>query len=157
MLYRCLISGAAVSGQLRERLYQHIVDSHFHMAKAFSNGGVFPVAILMPDGVRHSYVYYKKRPTLHEALQPLRLLANEILLSPTEEYANCVVKRLDEMGQGTPSISNTATALCLAVPIAKLRPKEVRAILEPAKEISNGLFINMAEETLQVMNQQKLQ
>ena len=51
------------------------------MATIFRNGGVFPLAVLMRDGVRHSYVYYHKRRTLHVALQPLRRLGNEIFLS----------------------------------------------------------------------------
>ena len=94
LLYRCLSSGASIPTGHREKLYEHIVSAHGHMATIFRNGGVFPLAVLMRDGVRHSYVYYHKRRTLHVALQPLRRLGNEIFRSPSDIYADKVLQHL---------------------------------------------------------------
>lgn len=159
LLYRCLAAGAAISNKVRKDLYTHIVDSHFHMAATFTNGGVFPVPVLMKDGVRHRYVYYKLRRTFHQALIPLRLLANEILLSPSEEYAKYAVERLKRIrlnGSYKEQLSNTSTLLCLAIPVAKSQPKEVRAALRRAKKTARGLFERMIEESLAVMDEEKL-
>ena len=159
LLYRCLATGAAIPQKTRSSLYQQIVDLHFQMAAIFTSGGVFPVPVLMEDGVRHSYVYFRRRPTLHQALQPLRLLANEILHSPSEEYIQCAVERLDEAmtkRDGVKEFERVSTTLCLAVPLANSRPKEVREILNGFKEISSGLFRPMIEETLNIIEQKDL-
>ena len=159
LLYRCLAAGAAIPNQLRKDLYQHIVESHFHMAATFTNGGVYPVPVLMQDGVRHSYLYFRLRPTFHEALRPLRDLANEILLSPSEEYAEYAVGRLKGIRLDGPykeQLSNMSIVLSLAVPVAKSRPKEVRAVLRRAKHTARNLFEKVVRESLEVMDAQKL-
>ena len=74
LLYRCLASGVNIPNRVREDLYRKIVAAQGHMSKIFRNGGVFPIAVLIQDGVRHSYLYYKRRPTLKSALQPFRRL-----------------------------------------------------------------------------------
>jgi hypothetical protein len=51
------------------------------MAETFMMAGVFPMATLSAGTVRHTYVYIHKRPSLPQALQPLGVLANEILNS----------------------------------------------------------------------------
>ena len=54
LLYRCLSSGVSIPNRVREKLYQRIVSAHRQMAMIFRNGGVFPIAVLMRDGVRHT-------------------------------------------------------------------------------------------------------
>ena len=126
------------------------------MSKIYSNGGVFPVAVLMKDGLRHSYVYFRKRPTLYDALQPLRSLANEILLSPSEEYANVVLDRLNRMSppdeDSSSRFSYPALVLCLAIPITSIRPREVLHLVDKiVSEKSPEYLLRMAEESKQVL------
>lgn len=120
------------------------------------NGGVFPMAVLMPDGVKHTYVFYRKRQTLHEALQPLRLLANEILLSPLDEYSEYAVKRLNEIevdGDMRERLSRAATLLCLAIPVAYSRPAQVKAIIESVRTKDVPQYIKtMIDESSQVLD-----
>jgi len=154
LLYRCLAAGAAIDKETRASLYAHIINSHFQMGGVFSDSGVFPVPVLMEDGVRHAYVYYHKRPTLHQALQPLRLLANEVLLNPTSLYADLVVDRLRDVklsGGVAEELATATNALCLAVPIAWKRPKAVRRIMEKVRSAGGGLVERMVQESLSFM------
>jgi hypothetical protein len=158
LLYRCLCAGAAVPREFRRSLYRHIAESHLHMSKAFINGGVFPAAVLMGDGVRHVYVYFNRRDTLHEALQPLRLLANEILLSPSEDYSDLAIALTNDLvleGGFRDVLANATTALCLAVPVAQARPAEVAKLLRQVRESgpAPGYLKRIAEESLQVLQQ----
>jgi energy-coupling factor transporter ATP-binding protein EcfA2 len=159
LLYRCLAAGAAIPIALRRELYERIVDFHFHMGETFNYGGVFPVPVLVEDGIRHSYLFFRKRKTLHQALRPLRLLANEILLTPSEEYAKQAVKKFHSAVKPLKSSDElvaTSVALCLAVPLAKSRPKEVRKVLDNAMNVREGLFGRMVKETLSEMDKQGL-
>lgn len=136
LLYRCLSSGVSIENRRREALYDHIVLAHRHMSTIFRSGGVFPIAVLERDGVRHTYFYYRRRRTLHAALQLLRRLGNEILLSPSEVYAERALARLAQIQYGGTTerrFENMAEALCLAVPIAGIRPVEVKEILTNLK------------------------
>jgi energy-coupling factor transporter ATP-binding protein EcfA2 len=134
LLYRCMNTGAALEPSVRREAYAHIVDSQIQMSQIYEHGGVFPVAVLVTDGVRHSYVYFRKRPTLYDALQPFRLLANEILLSSSEDYADIVLKRLKTLESspefGTEVVSSWALVLSLVIPLASIRPDDVLAWLD---------------------------
>lgn len=132
LLYRSLIAGAAVTQDFRNLLYDHIIDSHFHMAETFRLAGVFPIATLSAGAVSHTYVYYHRRLSLPQTLQPLGVLANEILLTAPEDYTNRVVKRLsliDLDGDFEEAFQKASVSLCLAVPIAYARPQAVAQLL----------------------------
>ena len=156
LLYRCLASGVNIPNRTREELYRKIVAAHGHMSKIFRNGGVFPIAVLVQDGVRYSYLYYKRRPTLKSALQPLRRLANEILLVPSELYAKIALSRLDDIsfeGSDHSALESVAATLCLAVPIASSRPQEVQGVLTEIKNREVRDFVSrLVAESLQVMS-----
>ena len=139
LLYRCLSSGVNIAGGHREALYEHIVMAHGHMSTIFRNGGVFPIAVLEEDGLRHTYFYYRKRRTLHAALQPLRRLGNEILGAPSEMYAEKALARLGDIadeGSTHARFAGMAEKLCLAIPIARVRPREVAEILWELKDVT---------------------
>lgn len=156
LLYRCLSSGVNIANRVREELYGEIVAAHRHMSAVFRNGGVFPMAILVKDGVRHSYLYVRRRPTLAGALRPLRRLGNEILLSPSELYADIALRRLREIsleGSRHAELEGVAEALCLAVPIAPLRPREVRKILTSLKD-KDDFVARLVGESLEVMERE---
>lgn len=156
LLYRCMNTGAALDPTVRTEMFSHLVDSQIQMSEIYVNGGVFPVAVLVPDGVRHSYVYFHKRPTLYKALQPLRLLANEILLSPSEDYANNVVRSLE--GLKTPqtsseSISYWGLILCLVVPISSVNPVAVDTwLLKASQDKEHRFFGQFANESRKVLS-----
>ena len=158
LLYRCLSSGVNIPNRTREGLYQGIVAAHGHMSTIFRNGGVFPIAVLVKDGVRHAYLYNKRRPTLAGALVPLRRLANEILLSPSDVYADLALHRLCEIsfkGSGHARFESVAEALCLAVPIASSRPQQVKDILEDLKNRNVRDFVTqLVDESLQTMERE---
>lgn len=137
LLYRCLSSGVNIQNWRREALYEHIVLAHGHMSTIFRNGGVFPIAVLERDGVRHTYFYYKWRRTLRAALRPLRRLGNEILLSPSEAYAEKALSRLRAISYGGSTyelFASVTETLCLAIPIAAIRPRQVAEILTELKD-----------------------
>ena len=136
LLYKCLASGVNIPNWHREKLYEHIVSSQGQMSKIFRNGGVFPIAVLLRDGVRHTYLYYMKRRTLSAALRPLHRLGNEILLSPSDVYATKVLQHLSKnpfKGYGHDMFESVANSLCLAIPIASIRPVEVKKTLTDLK------------------------
>ena len=54
LLYRCLASDVNIPNSVRKRLYGSIVAAQRHMSATFRNGGVFPIAVLVEDGVRHT-------------------------------------------------------------------------------------------------------
>jgi hypothetical protein len=158
LLYRCLSTGAALDPVVRTQLYEHLVDAQISMAKVYENGGVIPIARLVKDGVKHSYVYFHKRDTLYLALQPLRLLANQILVSPSEEYANVVLKKLKVLPVPEEKVqsqySKPALELCLSIPIASIRAKEVIKILEKIMvQKEPPYFLEIAKESKKVLEQ----
>ena len=156
LLYRCLSSGVNVANRVREDLYGDVVAAHRHMSAIFRNGGVFPMAALLKDGVRHTYLYVRRRPTLAEALRPLRRLGNEIVLSPSEIYADIALRRLGEIslkGSRHAELEGVAEALCLAVPLAPLRPREVREVLTGLKG-KHDFVARLVDESLEVMERE---
>ncbi|HEY3399594.1 MAG TPA: NACHT domain-containing protein [Geothrix sp.] len=134
LLYRCLCAGATVEPTFREKVVRHLFDSQLEMARIYRLGGVIPVAALERDGVRHPFFSFKKKPTLTAALQPYRMLANEMVLSPLTHYANHVLNRLDEVDElgdkGNHILVRRALRLCLLIPLASVRPLDVKSQLE---------------------------
>ena len=155
LLYKCLSSGVNIANWHREGLYDHIVSAHGHMSTIFRNGGVFPIAVLERDGLRHTYLYYKKRRTLRAALRPLRRLGNEILAAPSETYAEKALARLRSIVDGGSTYARyagMAEKLCLAIPIAGVRPGEVGEILEGLRKVELFRGVGpLIDESLEVM------
>lgn len=157
LLYRCMNTGAALEPSVRKEAYSHIANSQIQMSKIYENGGVFPMAVLVADGVRHSYMYFHKRSTLYHALQPFRLLANEILLSPSEDYADIVLKRLENLPPpskfGTTHLSYWALVLSLVIPLASVKPDDVQEWLEKVStaKATHSFLGQLAEESQRVL------
>jgi len=145
----------AIDPSLRTEIYEHLVDSQIEMSRIYEGGGVFPIAVLEKDGVRHSYLYSHRRPTLYEALQPLRLLGNEILLSPSEDYANAVLDRLDRLSSqksSMPEISYLSLVLSLSIPIAPVVPDKILRWLKAAKSPTMDYFEKLAIESMESLS-----
>lgn len=155
LLYRCMSTCPAIDPSLRTEIYEHLVDSQIEMSRIYEGGGVFPIAVLGKDGVRHSYLYSHRRPTLYEALQPLRLLGNEILLSPSEDYANAVLDRLDRLSSqksSMPEISYLSLVLSLSIPIAPVVPDKILRWLKAAKSPTMDYFEKLAIESMESLS-----
>lgn len=136
LLYRSLLTGSPIPRQLRGRLYDHLIEAHFHMSATFGAAGVYPLAILGPNGVKHTYVYYKKRPSLPQALQPLEVLANDILRSAPDEYCDRVMERLASLDfsvKGREGLEIISSGLCLVAPILFARPHAIDIVLTMAE------------------------
>jgi energy-coupling factor transporter ATP-binding protein EcfA2 len=137
LLYHSLIAGAAITQDFRNQIYDHIIDSHFYMAETFMLAGVFPMATLSAGTVRHTYVYNHTRPSLPQALQPLGILANEILNTAPDDYTSKVIERLnaiDLSGDGQEAFKAASISLCLAVPISYSSPQAVARLLNIAEQ-----------------------
>jgi len=135
LLYKSMNAGVAISLKEREKYYTHIAQSQIEMAKIYGGGGVFPLAALEVDGVRHAYYYFKRRQTLYDALQPFRRLANEMLLSPCNDYAEIALKTAMDMNIRKDDIQQIGVALCLVVPVASSKPNEVKKFLKNLHEL----------------------
>jgi len=162
LIYRCMVAGACVDPKFAKEVYEHLANSQLEMAKIYRGGGVYPIAVLHHDGVRHAYYFFNRRPTLSDALQPYRMLANEMIVFPIEAYAQVVLDNLDAIVSkldDTVPYAKIALALCLVIPIAPCRPKEVENILQGFKEsqrrresgTSNGPLISFIDESLEVL------
>jgi hypothetical protein len=154
LLYRCLSTGAAMTSRVYDVCYQHIVSSQIDMANIYRDGGVVPFAVLMPDGVRHSYYYWRKRPTLYNALQPLRQLANTIFALPSVRYARHALENATEIARRDgPFFEDISLALCLVVPLSSIIPAEVKKVLEHLRERASEkrdgqYYVNWIDESL---------
>jgi hypothetical protein len=101
------------------------------MSATFGAAGVYPLAVLGSNGVKHTYVYYKKRPSLPQALEPLGVLANDILRSAPEEYCSRVIERvrnLDFSAKGRPGLETISSGLCVIVPILYTMPNAIKLV-----------------------------
>lgn len=134
LLYRCLLSAPFADPSVLDRCHQHLVLSQIEMAKIYSAGGVFPLAVLDGSGVRHVLFYANKpRPTLATALQPYRKFANQIYSAPLEGYASAVLKACDALVNNRESrrgVPIETILVCLLVPISSLAPEQVAARLK---------------------------
>ena len=95
------------------------------------------MATLSAGTVRHTYVYNHKRPSLPQALQPLGVLANEILNTAPDDYTSKVIERLnaiDLSGDGQEAFKAASISLCLAVPISYSSPQAVARLLNIAEQ-----------------------
>lgn len=145
LLYKVLNSGVMLSPEDRERLNQHLVDQQFEISEVYRAGGVYPFAVLEPDGIRHFYYYTSKRQTLYSALQPLRKFANEALLSPSLDYAKKAIDAIERLNTEIESskrlnMHNTALSLCLTSPLATSRPDFVMEQIEFLQKHTPGAF-----------------
>jgi len=134
LLYKAIISGVAIKKEDRENLHNHIVQSQIVMSSIYGDGGVYPIATLETDGIRHSYYYSRKRQSLYDALQPFRKLSNEILLSPCDDYSNAVISCLNEIEIESNNIIQICNILCLVMPVVSSKPNEVEIILKRMDE-----------------------
>lgn len=154
LLYRCLRSGAALDTEVANKLFEHMVTAQIEMERIYRSGGVFPVAILVKDGVKHAYFYFNKRPTLSEALQPYRALSNEILLSPLHRYSDVVMSKVDAVaGMEMQTLAKDALLTCLLMPLASTRGPEVHAKLSAIKARSKeGAFLEkVINDSLEIL------
>jgi energy-coupling factor transporter ATP-binding protein EcfA2 len=154
LLYHSLIAGAAITQDFRNQLYDHIIDSHFHMAETFMMAGVLPMATLSAGTVRHTYVYNHKRPSLPQALQPLGVLANEIFNTAPDDYTSRVIERLNAIDLNgddqEEAFKMASISLCLAVPIAYSRPQAVARLLNIAEQRKSDHMGRTLKRLLQV-------
>lgn len=156
LLYKVLNSGVMLPPKERAALNQHLVDQQIATSEVYKSGGVYPFAVLEPDGIRHFYYYIAKRQTLYSALQPLRKFANEILLSPSLDYAEkaiTAIERLNNEIAANKTMHNTALSLCLTSPLATSRPDFVNDQINYLKNHSPGEFftktLNNVQKTLE--------
>lgn len=130
LLYRCLATGPYISPTTRRQALDHLVDSQFEIARIYSEGGVYPLSQLLPDGIRHPYVYFHKRPSLSTALQPFKQFSNEILRTPIPGYADAVLESLPKIEElNGNDLLKDALLLNLTTPLALTKMAEVRKIL----------------------------
>ncbi len=152
LLYRCLNAGAAIDLEKCKQLHAHISKSQFEMARIYNGGGVFPIAVLEPDGVKHTFYYTNRRQTLYEALQPFRKLANEFLLFPSQRYADAVLEDANRISLNQENfLKNIALLLCLVIPLATTKPSEVNHYLtkleRKASEFGYGFLKGIIDES----------
>jgi hypothetical protein len=134
-IYRCMCSGPELSGAMAKQIFAHIADSQLEIARIYSEGGVHPIAILDDGGVRHTYFYYRQRQTLAEALQPYRVLANEMIVAPLRGYADEAyrVAQEAERSQMEP-LARAALCLCIVVPTAAADPMRLEGYLRAMQQ-----------------------
>lgn len=145
LLYKVINSGVILSKEERVEFNKHLVLQQFNISKVYMDGGVYPFAIIEPDGVRHAYYYKSKRQTLYAALQPLRKFANDILLSPSSDYSDFVVDAVKDLNMDMAAssegiLSKAALTLCLTYPLASSRPEFVNDQIEFLKGFDLGVF-----------------
>ncbi len=154
LLYKCLCSSPLLSASHRNLVVDHLVQAHYHMAKIYGAGGVYPFAVLKDDGIAHTYFWTSKRPTLAEALKPFRRLSNLIYMNPVPEYANAVLKSvdsqawrdalIDRFGKTTGRWILDNLEVSLLVPIAKSSPDNVVSRLQRIVDNSGMYFVRQS-------------
>lgn len=153
LLYRCLATGPYLSVSARQRAIDHLIRSQFEIARIYGEGGVFPVAQLLPDGIRHPFFWVHKRSSLSSALQPFRRFSNEILKAPVTGYADAVIKALPDVdirfAQAHPLLRE-ALFLNLITPLAKTHGKYVEELIRERFGGEGGIssMARMADVTL---------
>ena len=167
LLYKCLCSSPLLSKVQRDSVVNHIVQSHYQMAKIYGAGGVYPFAMLREEGVTHTYLWTKRRPTLAEALKPFRKLSNLIYLNPIREYGEAVLRCVDarqwraglneDFGDGVGAIIQDNLAVSLLVPIARAYPEEVKNRLQLIIDRTDSAFVRQAlSQTVKLINKKHL-
>lgn len=107
LLYRCMNSGVAIELELRNRIYEHIATSQIEISSVYRDAKTYPIARLEDDGVSHTFFYAEKtRKTLAGASISYKKLANEILLSPNEAYAEIAIRVIDSLADYSSDIVN---------------------------------------------------
>lgn len=132
LLYRCLATGPYLSPAMRRAALNHLVESQFEIARIYGEGGVYPMSQLLPEGIRHPYIYYHKRPSLSTALQPFKKLSNEILRTPIAGYPETVLDhlpRIETVKGHDNELLRDALLLNLLTPLATSKPDELANFL----------------------------
>lgn len=130
LLYKCLSSGIAVSNEYRNLICKHLYDSQIEIYRIFLEGKIIPLAILEPDGVRHTYYYVNIRPTTNDALQSVKLFSNDILQSPSSSYTKYAVSQIGSIDTSTVNLSTFSLKSCLMTPLANGDPENVKIIFQ---------------------------
>lgn len=151
LLYRCLASGPSLNPIYLKSAIGHIYHSQIEMFRIYKDGGVFPIATLLPDGVSHAYYYEKKRKTLSKALQQYRKLSNEILNTKFNLYAQYVVDQASRVLDSSTSLVDIFQLLCISIPVSSHLPEQVNHILKKClKELPDDvLFLRNTIEASQ--------
>lgn len=159
LIYRCLCSGACLGKEALLRTLNHLFSSQLEMARIYREGGVYPIAVLQKDGVRHSFYYFNKRSTLSAALQPYRMLSNEMLLSPYKPYVDVVLSRINEIDdlEIDKPWAKKALRLCLCIPIAPHATNAVKRILETMIENNKQVSHTRTDDGLMRLLSESLQ
>jgi predicted NACHT family NTPase len=160
LLYRCLSVGPFIEDKVKNKALEHVLSSQFDMATVFKNGNTYPIASLVADGVRHAYFYVDRpRNTLKDALLPYRQLSNEILVSPSQKYADIVCATLKQMNFFEDKIKTPveyAFALCLAIPISSVRSEIVLQLLNKIIASEKAKYIGqIADQSRRVLASSK--
>jgi len=152
LLYRCMNSGVSILPEFRKKVYRHIAESQFEISKIYRDAKTFPIAKLEDDGVSHTFFYIGKvRKTLGDALISYRKLANEILLSPNESYAETAIEVLDETKDFDRPTINFCVNGCLVVPLVGVIPEKVLSRLYNLRDSMSdeSVFYKIAESTIE--------
>jgi adenylate kinase family enzyme len=145
LLYRCMNAGASILPETRKELLDFIAKSHLEMIRIFLGGGVLPMPLLEPDGIRHVYYSFgNQRKTLSEPLQNLRKLSNEMLLSPARDYHNYALSLATTLAENlgatnqTDMLTKIADVLTLLMPLVTTCPKDVIVITKLLKSATEN-------------------
>lgn len=130
LLYKCLCSGIAVSNEYRNMLCKHLYDSQLELFRIFVDGKIIPIAILEPDGVRHTYYYINIRPTTNDALQYVKLFVNDMLQSPSSSYTKYVISQIDGIDTSKMDLKAFSLKSCLMIPLANAAPEKLKTAFE---------------------------
>lgn len=160
LLYKCLNAGVTITPAFRDEIHSHIYNSQIEIAKIYVAGGVYPLAVLEPDGIRHCYYYNHKRQSLYQALQPLRMLANEILLTPSKQYASFCLGLANSIDVKKDTLITGGQVMCLLIPLTSSFPDEVkngiRKIL-PHLNKNQSYFADLINKSIKVIDTHYLQ
>lgn len=161
LLYKSMISAPFVDRKTSALCYQHLVNTQLAMAKIFINGKVIPFAELGPSGVRHILLHMDRpRPTLGDALQPYRRLANQIFLSPITGYAQECFTAADELINGVASgrsknkFIDLTLSINLLIPLGQQFPEDVVKRLNalPGESGKDSLIEKLLSNSIKYIN-----
>lgn len=145
LLYRCLATSPYISIGVKNNAIRHLILSQVEIARIYGDGGVFPMSQLMEDGIRHPLFYRNKRSSLSAALQPFRMLTNEILKNPIPGYADAVFEILPTISSLLPNnymILQDALYLNLITPLARIDGVKVHSLLTEMKKTKSHSAVN---------------
>jgi len=146
LLYRCLSAGPFIDPAVRKLANEALVQAQIEIDRIYRAGGVFPVAHLIENGIRHPFFSFNsQRKTLSDALLPFRKLANEILFSPSEQYVQTVKEAIHRLSNEKPKDFTEAFAkdvlkINLVTPLASIDPNYVKDQLTKIQNDNKSLM-----------------